>query len=653
MSPTLPWQDTALHQIMDEAQMSIQVKTRLLSHLERSCGIGSRHNPASLAQMCANSWEGTDTNSLFLLVALFYAAVDLADDVLDGDLPSEPDPGQFTPPGMATNPTGRSPLHAGAATGDVHRLLLLMGRVVADTAFGGVDMGRKLATYMELCRGGIAMWEGQEKDLRERNRESADPWQVIEEKSGSEGAAVLRAAAQWCGRDPESVGRFGWCFASAAQLRSDLEDLFTDARDWREARPTLPLQTAIRHPVVGESVRSWLAGARTDPTRIPELRGLLLHAELDQLMEESEQRYLIPAAEVVAESGRDEALMTPLRAMVRETDLWKQRLRPQGVLTVDNRLAERQAEAIAAGLAYLASDINLSGAQEVIRCGPPAPLMAPTFGPLFALSGLGARASAFNGAKECASQGDGRFFAGWDTIPPDADTAGQILQHLSGSLAETTLNRLLDRITSDGNVPVWLGDSGPFWRGPCAGTTASAYLGLCRWLPTDSDVLRRVREKLTDSLQNGAPSPYYTPRVAAGLALRALWKSTNQDPDQGLIEAGRLQPMLQKMADWQGLDGSFGDPFSTALLAPVLHALGQLRSPAGAVRAIVDAGMPDGGWPSIPLWLGLPWNGAPSTFGSRTITTAWAVGALETLRVGPLWKAEASKPAENLPEPVW
>jgi hypothetical protein len=652
MNPS-PWLDPQFQLLLTETGIGTVTRSRLLEHLERACGKGSRHNPASLAWMCANAWGGTETDLLFLLVGLFYAAVDLADDILDGDLPHEPDPGQFKPPGSEIDPKARSPLHAGAATGDVHRLLLLLGRLVADNSFGGEDIGRKMAAYAELCRGGIAMWEGQEKDLRERNRGSEDPWRVIEEKSGNEGAAVLRAAARWCGCDPQPVGRFGWCFASAAQLRSDLEDLFTDARDWREARPTLPLQAALDHPVVGESVRSWLAGARTDPARIRELRGLLLHADLAQLMEEGEQRYLLPAAEVVAENGRDPALLPPLRAMVHETDRWKARLQPRGTLVEDYRLAERQSEAITTGLAFLAADPRLLEAGETIRSGPYAGLTAPTFGPLFALSGLGSRAVSFEAAKEQAALGDGRFFAGWETIPPDADTAGQILQHLNGELATTTIDRLLSGIGHDGNVPVWLGDPGPFWRGPCAGTSASAYLGLCRWLPPDSDVLVRVREQLATSLLNGAPSPYYTPRVAAGLALRALWKGTQQEHRCRLPETESLRPMLQTMADWQRLDGSFGDPFSTALLAPVLQALGLLRSSAGAVRAIVDAGMPDGGWPSIPLWLGLPWNGEPSTFGSRSITTAWAIGALETLKIGQLWRADEGPSVDAVGEPVW
>ena len=572
------------------------------------------------------------------MVALFYAAVDLADDILDGDQPPEVDPGEFTPPVQGAPRKGRAPLHPGAATGDVHRLLLLLGRVATHDEVGGQDTKRKQEVHAELCRGGLAMWEGQETDLRERNLQCQDPWLVIEQKSGSEGEAIMRATARWCDRDPTQAGLFGRHFASAAQLRSDFEDLFSDARDWREARPTLPLHTALEHPVVGDSVRALLAGARKDPSRLPCLRRLLLHADLGTLLDQSESRYIEPAAAIVVANDRDPALLSPLRAMVRETDNWKDRLARKGTLIPDPRPHKRHKECIAAGLSFLQADPTLSGAAEFVRQGFGAPLHAPTFGRLFALSGLEQESTQFEAAKQAAASGDGRFFAGWDLIPPDADTAGQILQHLLTKLAHISQERLLEHIAPDGSVPVWLGPHGPFWRGPCAGTTASAYLGLYHRLGPSDQRLARIKERLMADLAGGAPSPYYTPKVAAGLSLRALVKTTQHHASVFPAELAPVDHMVQQMAGWQSLDGGFGDPFATALLAPTLHKIGRLRSTVAAIQYLVDSSQPDGGWPSVPLWLGLPWNGEPSAFGSRTLTTAWAVGALRQMELGPLWQ---------------
>lgn len=305
----------------------------------------------------------------------------------------------------------------------------------------------------------------------------------------------------------------------------------------------------------------------------------------------------------------------------------------------------------------LVADAELRETWEIQRSGGvfDAPRIARLFPVglcLLALHGAGQDVAA-RAAPLLARRGpDGfRYYEDYTAIPPDADDLGLVLQ-LSARLPQDTALRealawpveLLMRCTGeDGAVPVWLdrdlrepmpGDA-PRWLGPrCVAVAANVLIGLVEAaMPLPEGYFDRAlawvvrtweAEGMTAAWHYGAA---YTKLLLARLARAAASVPGDEAPRARLRAV--VAALEAEIAATPDADGGWGSPLTTACHLGVL-ALGARApfDPWPAITYLASRQMPDGLWPSEPLYRIPGKDGAPLTHGARPLTAAVCLDAL-------------------------
>lgn len=198
---------------------------------------------------------------------LLYAGIDLLDDVMDGDLA----------------PEWRRFHRAEPLLAAFTLVAALTHLVVVSLETAGE---RRVAMVRALARSGLLMSRGQQQDLRF----SRSPQVTLAEaeasvigKSGDFGALLATLAAQLAGASDEQIdhyAEFGRSLAIAAQIRSDLADLFglPPSRDLSHGTRTVPVALALDrlHGQEREQLSALLERATHMPEVHPEIQRLLL-----------------------------------------------------------------------------------------------------------------------------------------------------------------------------------------------------------------------------------------------------------------------------------------------------------------------------------------------------------------------------------------
>jgi geranylgeranyl pyrophosphate synthase len=214
---------------------------------------------------------GDDAPAVPVAVAalLLYAAVELLDDLMDGDL---------------------APAWSGYRTGEV----MLAGSTLIATLPSlalvdlGIEGGMAATLQRTLARGLLAMSAGQQGDLALTGSDDAPVEKVDAVAQGKSGAfpAMLAAMAARLADAPEEVieqyGAMGRAIGTARQFRSDCHDLFgpRDSRDLMHGTRGLPIALHLQ-ALAGAERADFLAlldTARRDAGAREAVRQRLLNA---------------------------------------------------------------------------------------------------------------------------------------------------------------------------------------------------------------------------------------------------------------------------------------------------------------------------------------------------------------------------------------
>lgn len=575
---------------LDGAPMPRPTRERLVASLERAWGPRGSLTPPRIAASVLPDVD--DAEALVAIVGLFYTAVDLSDDVTDGD--AEP-----------------------AAQGDPERLLLWLPDLARDL---DPDRGPRLLRALRL--GGLAMWEGQDADLAARGRVIA-PEQALaiaDGKSGAEAAAVFAGLGEATGEPVEPWRSLGRDVGMALQLLSDLADFAQGARDWGARQPTWPLATALAHPIWGAALRHAWAG---DHEGRASLGHGIARAAHDPSVVDALADRLQAGAEAVPTA---KAVVTQLLQVL---ERWRSSP-PAPEPPVDPTPQRAHDRALTAARAFLRRDPGLE--ETVERHERPMwrqdAVEAPLFGRL--LTAWAARQAGVELDEAWAllaahSDEQQRYFPTVAEVALDTDLAGWLLT--AGLGGAGILERLEAAVPRD--LPTWLGlaigpDGRPMTPAVCIASMASASRGLhhAGSLHAEEawDRTLRVRHAL------GPTSPYYGPHTVDALLVDAA-------VDCGLA-ASRIEPSRVALERSAGLSGLLGDPWATAVATPALLALEAHPTPVATHRALLDALRGDGGTPAHAAWRTLPLaDGREGWYRSRRLGTAWLLRALEALPV--------------------
>lgn len=200
---------------------------------------------------------------------LLYLGADLLDNLADHELPAR---WRAWDPALA---------NLAAAT----YLSALPQISLARLADNGAPAERLWALVHLFAGGLLAMSAGQHEDLLLAGRENVAPEAcraVAERKSGSEFGLFARAGAVLATDNPrivEAYAGFGLCFGTAAQIASDLGDVWGEqaSRDLSNGKRTLPIVHALAtlSDEEGERLRRLLAAARGSSASHAEIRKTL------------------------------------------------------------------------------------------------------------------------------------------------------------------------------------------------------------------------------------------------------------------------------------------------------------------------------------------------------------------------------------------
>lgn len=565
-------------------------RERLVASLERAWGPRGSLTPPRIAASVLP--EVDDADALVAIVGLFYTAVDLSDDVTDGD--AEP-----------------------VAQGDPERLLLWLPDMARE-----LDGDRGPQLLRALRRGGLAMWEGQDADLAARGR-AIPPQQALtiaDGKSGEEAAAVFAGLGEVTGGSVEAWRSLGRDVGVALQLLSDLADFARGARDWVARQPTWPLAVALAHPTWGVALRHAWAG---DHEIRASQGAAIMRAAHDPTVIEALAARLQAGAEAVPTSR---AVVAQLLQVL---ERWRSSP-PDAEPVVDPAPQRAHDRTLAAARAYLRRDATLD--ETVERHERPLwrqdAVEAPLFGRL--LTAWAARQAGVELDQAWAhlaalSEEQQRYFPSVSDVALDTDLAGWLLT--SGIGHASILERLEAAVPRD--LPTWLGlaigpDGRPMTPAVCIASMASASRGLHHAGSPHAeeawDRTLRVRHAL------GPTSPYYLPHTVDALLVDAA-------VDCGL-DASRIEPSRIALERSASLSGLLGDPWATAIATPALLALEAHPTPVATHRALLDALRADGGTPAHRAWRTLPLaDGREGWYRSRRLGTAWLLRALEALPV--------------------
>jgi len=565
-------------------------RERLVASLERAWGPRGSLTPPRIAASVLP--EVDDADALVAIVGLFYTAVDLSDDVTDGD--AEP-----------------------AALGDPERLLLWLPDLARAL---DADRGPRLLRALRL--GGLAMWEGQDADLAARGHAiGADQALAIaDSKSGEEAAAVFGGLAEVTGGSVDAWRALGRDVGVALQLLSDLADFARGARDWVARQPTWPLAVALAHPTWGVALRhAWAGDHETRASRA----AAIMSAAHDPTVIEALAERLQAGAEAVPSAK------AVVARLLKVLERWRSRP-PAPEPVIDPAPQRAHDRALVAARAYLRRDPTLD--ETVERHERPLwrqdAVEAPLFGRL--LTAWAARQAGVELDQAWAvlaaySEEQHRYFPSVSDVALDTDLAGWLLTSSLGH--SSVVERLEAAVPRD--LPTWLGlaigpDGRPMTPAVCIASMASASRGLHHAGSPHAeeawDRTLRVRYAL------GPTSPYYLPHTVDALLVDAA-------VDCGL-EPSRIEPSRIALERSASLSGLLGDPWATAIATPALLALGTHPSPVATHRALLDALRADGGTPAHPAWRTLPLaDGREGWYRSRRLGTAWLLRALEALPV--------------------
>lgn len=468
------------------------------------------------------------------------------------------------------------------------------------------------------------------------------PSDVALDAEASRWGVLFAAAAAQRAWDPERWRDLGSRFARACSLVTGAEDFFAGTAPSSEL---WPVRWARHHR---DATLAWLAAGPLEPADLAVIRARLHDADL-------------PAAILRALDADADALTEPLLAPFvarlkgsRNRLAWIfLRASPPGPL---EPLARTVRRATAAARSFLRDDPKLEECVELRRDPRFAPATrAEVFGRLLIAEALApvCRALARRAAGLAlarAEPGGLRYYRDLAAIPFDADDAGLALQlaPLLATTRRTLLRRLARRVVAaerDGSFPTWLPDAttdpadAAIWVArPCDGVRAHVLLGLHAHDPADhGPVLARGARALARAVRDDAlASPNYPPPVVEALALRAL-------DTLDLPGTARARRALSARVSRRCVRGE-----ETALvLAVSLRAARLSTVPPAALRRLLEAQAPDGGFPADPMFTVPPHHG-PRWFGARSLTTALVLRALAETDVPDAWNPAAPKPFARL-----
>ncbi len=578
---------------LDHPSLGEAARARLQSSVRKAWGPAGSLTPPRLAASIARGLELADPDGLVAVVGLFYTAVDLSDDVSDGD--AEP-----------------------VAQGDPERLLLLLPELARE-----LDLRRGSAMCRALSRGGLAMWDGQDADLAARDRflSAEEVWAIAEAKAGEELAAVFAAIAEAAGEPSGPWIELGRAFGTALQVYSDLLDFGSGARDWDARQPTWPLAVALNHPTWGPALRdAWAGDHQTDPRRE---RGAALVAAAHDAAAVDALAVRIATLGESLPAARD-AVRQVLDALHR----WRTAPDLAGVPEEDPGPAEAHQQALASSAAFLLRDPELRETIEHHQhpLWGHSSVSAPLFGRLLAAwaareAGLELDAAWARLLDE--PPGGYRYFPTVPEVALDTDLAGWLLTAGVGD-ADLLLEALEAAVPRD--LPTWLGpavgpDGHPLTEHPCVASMASASRGLhTAGSPHAAEAWDRTlrARKLV-----GPRSPYYRPLAVDALLLDAAVHCG--------VDASRLVAPLTTLGGAARLSGLLGDLWITALATPALLDLNRHPSCDSTRRALVDGLRADGGAPATGAWRTIPRSGREGWYRSRQLCTSFVLRALRAL----------------------
>lgn len=622
---------------------------RLAGHLARSAAPEAQDGPPAIgAALAADLGAPPDKIAcLTLLLRLHYTAVDLADDLADGDLPARL--------GRPATPLDRA-LHEG----DVQRLLLMCIALLGRPELKALSRRERDGLARLLGEGGLAMWGGQERDLcaAEAPCTVEEAVEIALEKSGEELAFVLQAAALIAGAAPAPYARWGRLFGGLVQLHTDLVDALTvgegAGRDAQRGAPSAPLMAALADPALGPSLRCWLAGSREEPRRRDIFAQLIGAADHAPLLERLRAQMLRPLlAELPAAARGLRSAVAGLEGSLARASA--PRARPR--LDPDDRLAQERELAIHMATGALLRAPALEGAAERLAWRPEGlppdedVLEASAFGRLFALDALaqaGLDLPLARAAARAALADGARYFTGSALLPPDADTSGLALAVLGDDAPDGILEHLLAHQRADGSFPTWLGPASGWTAAPCPVTQAHAARGLLARLgPADPRTIAAYAA-LCGWIAAGHPSPFYGAALSEGLLSRALREAAREGMRWNGQQRAIFDDIQARVARGSAdLRGPPGGPLviATSLIEQGLRAEDTATDANAdtnsALRCLIDAQRPDGSFPAQPFFRTVDWRGRPQAHGAEPVTTALALAALTITPATPLWSVNS------------
>ncbi len=596
-----------------------------------------------------------DPDTLGLCMAASYAAAHLADDLADQDA----DPAAWA-----------------RGTLDMVRLLAVARACLRH--LGGVDGPTRQALGAELDRLQLALCDGQQADLDDRERLDQPPWALAEAKAGAGLGGYLAMAALALGAPPAdgaTVARWraaGAHFGALGQACSDVFDLMLGptSEDWEQGLPSFLLRLGLDQ-AVGPALRVGLAGPRAatlgplreelaaDAGLWTALLGALgaRRAALDRACGDDPR--LAPVQE------RARALVDQvagLRAQVRPRPRvwlpsWGQRAaRAAAFLGADPALDEAVVHHRwgFAGRPLVSADVfqrlvildMLGPWQSAADSGGPEGLGGP--------AGLGAVHGTLPALVARARDWGWRYFGALPVLPPDIDTTGLALRVLAGpaggrcpgaeDVVKAAAETILDDPCDTGLLHTWrphprCAGTLPWDPRPCPVATSNALAGLDAaaragvagaWGPRADRALAAVAAWATDG---GGATSLYPAGVAQGWVLWGLVRLGERAP-------ARVGPAVRALAARVGARfdrrGRAGTVLDTAFCLGGLRAaqavdMVGLRCAAAALGTAME---PDGGYPADPFFpsispgLGPAPGPLPRLVGSRRLTTAVVLRAL-------------------------
>lgn len=574
------------------------VARRLGPRLSR--GWDPQRSPAWLAVELARRAGAEEIEDLATCCLAVWAAADLSDDLADGDTDQDWRVGGL----------------------DVCRLLGLA--YLAAEGLGEVEAVEGLVGRMA---------SGQEADLEGAEQVGVDALAIARTKAGAEVGGFLALAAGVSGGDVQRWAAAGWHAGTLFQLASDVEDLLGDrGSDWRGARPSLVLQEALaRRPRLVQLLAGDRRQSQGEAAAVVEGDWEIRTAVLACLEAERvtiERLATLEGSRLGLLVERADAVLESVRARWQPTV----RSRRDPASTRLDHLRER-------ALAFLSADPLLQEAITVHRWGlfGRDEVRADLFGRLLVLAALPSLPSAGEVRAqllERVARSGWRYYRDTPQIPEDADDMGLGMALLGVEGPAGSLERLCQGM-SGGLVQTWLEQDtdqvpeGAVWQPrPCPVITLNAWRGLVALgaePPQPASTLAAVEAWALEP----ADTPHYGRSIAMAWTLLSL-------VDLGVGEGAR-QALADQLLREQRLDGGWGTTAETAWVLRALRRAGVEPDPVRVGRALLARQEVDGGFPADPVFVtitpgrgGLPGPGS-RPWGSRLVTTAWVVAAVDGL----------------------